>query len=145
MIENGDLITESREHSAQDYSRAMTEIDRLEKELSNTQLALDASLKTRDLMGESLKACAETLLAVEDQLRSTEAAIMYSNFCIQECINHFKYENGVMKSAADAWLNECIHLKFALLSANDRIKTLEAERESSNKSVPSGPDRGLQS
>lgn len=144
MIEDGDLITKPHEYSAQDYTRAMIEIDRLEKELSKTQMALDASLKTRDLMGESLKACAETLLAVEYQLKSTEAAIVYSNFCIQECINHFKYENNVVKSAADAWLNECIHLKFALISANDRIKTLEAERESPKQSAPLNQDRGLQ-
>ena len=145
MIENGDLITKPCEYSVQDYTRAMIEIDRLEKELSKTQMALDASLKTRDLMGESLKACAETLLAVEYQLKSTEAAIVYSNFCIQECINHFKYENNVVKSAADAWLNECIQLKFALISANDRIKTLEAERESPKQSVPLNQNRGLQS
>lgn len=145
MIEDGDLITKPCEYSVQDYTRAMIEIDRLEKELSKTQMALDASLKTRDLMGESLKACAETLLAVEYQLKSTEAAIVYSNFCIQECINHFKYENNVVKSAADAWLNECIQLKFALISANDRIKTLEAERESPKQSTPLNQDRGLQS
>jgi len=126
-----DIKQEAVEHctakGSRDYVRAIAEIERLERELKQTKHALGESLNVRDMMSESLKKCTATLNAVEYQLKNTEAALIYSNECVNECVDWLRQENRALKLSGELWLKRSIDLKFELLMANKTINNIKAQ------------------
>ncbi len=112
-----------------DYSRAIAKIERLEAELTRAKRQLDDSLNSQNLMSESLGKCTEMLNLVENQLKSAEAAMSYANLSINASIDRLTEENKALKLSNDMWLKRSINFEFDLLTANNVINEIKAERD----------------
>ncbi len=104
------------------YSAAMKKIERLESELNQSHEA-------QYIMSEGVKNCVTSLYTVQHQLQAVVVYLEYSNKHIFELTQ----ENKVLKSAGDAWLKRSLKLEFDVLTAKDKLKKAEDERDSAVK------------
>ncbi|MFI3157317.1 MAG: hypothetical protein QX199_14305 [Methylococcaceae bacterium] len=104
------------------YNAAMKKIEYLESELNQ-------SYEVQHTMSEGVKKCITSLYTVQHQLQAVVMYLEYSNKHILELTQ----ENKVLKSAGDEWLKRSLKLGFDVLTAKDKLKKAENERDSAVK------------
>lgn len=99
------------------YHAAVKKIERLEGELNQ-------SYEAQSIISDSAKHCAASLYAVQNQLLAVVTHLDRSNKHISELMQ----ENKNLKSSGDGWVKRAIKLEFDVLTAKDRLRKIENER-----------------
>ncbi len=113
------------------YAAAVKKIEALEGELSQKKHELDESCKAQQKMSEGVRTCVFSLFTIKGHLQIVEAYLDESNNRILELIK----ENAALKSSGDGWFKRAIKLEFDVLSAQDRLKKIENERDMAVKTI----------
>lgn len=104
----------------------MTEIQRLELELTKKNQQLSELWNAYNVLFERLKHSTRSLKQIKGQLNDAEHHLQFLRAYINEYIADLAEENRKLKFSADTWLRRALKLEADVLTARGEMQKMEA-------------------